>query len=188
MNIRVKNPTRPRAATRRSRNDFHMLRTFVEPILFASRWLLAFFLLALVLALVVLALKTGQHIYDLLPNLWIASETDVLVEILGLIDATFAGALVILVIFSGYENFVSRTEADEHSSWPTWMFRIDFTGLKLKLMSAIIVISAIQLLRAFMDVKDTSDRELLWFAGIHIVFVVSAVMLALTDRLSAGDH
>jgi uncharacterized protein (TIGR00645 family) len=165
-----------------------MIRTLIEAILFASRWLLALFLLALTLALVVLALKMGQHIYELLPHLWDATETDVLVEILGLIDATFAGALIILVIFSSYENFVSRTKAGEQVSWPTWMVRIDFTGLKLKLMSAIIVISAIQLLRAFMDVKNTTDRELFWFAGIHIIFVLSAVMLALTDRLSPGEH
>jgi len=165
-----------------------MIRKLIETILFASRWLLSLFLLALALALVVLAMKMGQHIYELLPHLWEATETDVLVEVLGLIDATFAGALIILVMFSGYENFVSRIETDEQVSWPTWMVKIDFTGLKLKLMSAIIVISAIQLLRAFMDVKDTTDRELFWYAGIHIVFVLSAVMLALTDRLSPGDH
>jgi uncharacterized protein (TIGR00645 family) len=165
-----------------------MIRKLFETILFASRWLLALFLLALALALVTLAMKMGQHIYELLPHLWEATETDVLVEVLGLIDVTFAAALIVLVIFSGYENFVSRIETGEHPAWPTWMVRIDFTGLKLKLMSAIIVISAIQLLRAFMDVKNTTDRELFWFAGIHLVFVISAVMLALTDRLSPDDH
>lgn len=165
-----------------------MIRKLLEAVLFTSRWLLAFFLLALAFALLVLALKMGQHIHHLLPRLWEATETDVLVEILGLIDATFAGALIILVIFSSYENFVSRIDTGADTSWPTWMTKIDFGGLKLKLMSAIIVISAIQLLRAFMDVKNTTDRELFWFAGIHIVFVVSAVMLALTDRLSANDH
>jgi uncharacterized protein (TIGR00645 family) len=165
-----------------------MLRKLLETILFASRWLLGFFLLALALALFVLALKIAQHIHHLLPRLWEATETDVIVEILGLIDATFAGALVVLVIFSGYENFVRRIDTSEPRAWPTWMVKIDFTGLKLKLMSAIIVISAIQLLRAFMDVQNTTDREFFWFAGIHLVFVVSAVMLALTDRLSPDDH
>lgn len=133
-------------------------------------------------------MKMGQHFYKLVPKLWEVSETDVLVEVLGLIDVTFAGALIVLVIFSGYENFVSRIAAGEHVPWPTWMVRIDFSGLKLKLMSAIIVISAIQLLRAFMDVKNVTDRELYWFAGIHLVFVVSAVMLALTDKLSENKH
>ncbi len=165
-----------------------MIRKFLEAILFTSRWVLAAFFLALALSLVTLALKTGQHILHLLPKLWDATETDVLVEILGLIDVTFAGALIVLVIFSGYENFVSRIDTAGHVTWPTWMIRIDFSSLKRKLLSAIIVISGVQLLRAFMDVKNTTDRELFWFAGIHIVFVVSAVMLALTDRLSPDDH
>jgi uncharacterized protein (TIGR00645 family) len=165
-----------------------MIRKLVETILFASRWLLATFLLALALALFILVVKMIQHLNELLPKLWQASETDVLVEVLGLIDVTFAGALIVLVIFSSYENFVARIDIGERAPWPTWMVHIDFTGLKLKLMSAIIVISAIQLLRAFMDVEDTTDRELFWYAGIHLVFVVSAVMLALTDRLAPGEH
>jgi uncharacterized protein (TIGR00645 family) len=165
-----------------------MLVRYVERILFASRWLLAIFFLALAVELVALVMKTIYHLYKLLPQIWEASETDVLLEVLGLIDVTFAGALIILVIFSGYENFVSRIETSEHAPWPTWLVQIDFSGLKLKLMSAIIVISAIQLLRAFMDVKNMTDRELYWFAGIHLVFVVSAVMLALTDRLSDNGH
>lgn len=160
----------------------------LEKLLFASRWLLSLFFLALAGALLALVLKVGQHFHKLAPKFWEISETDVLVEILGLIDVTFAGALIVLVIFSGYENFVSRVAAGEHAPWPTWMVRIDFSGLKLKLMSAIIVISAIQLLRAFMDVKNVTDRELSWFAGIHLIFVVSAVMLALTDRLTEDKH
>jgi uncharacterized protein (TIGR00645 family) len=88
------------------------------------------------------------------------------------------------VIFSGYENFVSRIDAAEHADWPEWMAKIDFTGLKLKLLSSIVAISAIQLLRAFMDVKNTGDRELWWYVVIHLVFVASGLVLALTDRLS----
>lgn len=165
-----------------------MLERFLVRLLFSSRWLLIFFYLALALALVALATKMLQHLFHLLPHLWDARETDVLLEVLGLIDVTFAGSLIVLVIFSGYENFVSKVETGAHVPWPTWMTQIDFTGLKLKLMSAIIVISAIQLLRAFMDIKNTTDREFYWFAGIHLVFVVSAVLLALTDRLSADKH
>ena len=92
--------------------------------------------------------------------------------------------LIVIVIFSGYENFVSRIDAAEHADWPEWMAKIDFTGLKLKLLSSIVAISAIQLLRAFMDVKNTADRELWWYVVIHLVFVASGLVLALTDRLS----
>ena len=88
------------------------------------------------------------------------------------------------MIFSGYENFVSRITTTGHEDWPEWMSKIDFTGLKLKLLSSIVAISAIQLLRAFMDINKTSDRDLMWYVIIHVVFVSSGLLLALTDRLS----
>jgi Uncharacterized protein family, UPF0114 len=87
-------------------------------------------------------------------------------------------------IFSGYENFVSRIDPAQHAHWPEWMAKIDFTGLKLKLMSSIVAISAIQLLRAFVNVKNLTIHELAWYVGIHLVFVVSGLLLALSDRLS----
>lgn len=131
-------------------------------------------------------MKTAQHLFHLLPHLWEASEQEVVVEVLSLADLTFVGSLVVLVIFSGYGNFVSRFETA--GTWPQWMARIDFDGLKLKLMSSIVAISAIQLLRAFMDIKNTSDRELYWFAGIHIIFLFAVFILALTGRFSTEKH
>jgi uncharacterized protein (TIGR00645 family) len=116
---------------------------------------------------------------------WTATHAAVILAVLGLVELSFTASLIVIVIFSGYENFVSRIDETEHKDWPEWMGKIDFTGLKLKLMSSIVAISAIQLLRAFMNLKDTSDRELAWTVGIHIVFVVSAVLLALSDRVSA---
>jgi uncharacterized protein (TIGR00645 family) len=91
-----------------------------------------------------------------------------------------------IVIFSGYENFVSKIDHTADRRWPEWMGAIDFTALKIKLLGSIVAISAIQLLKQFMDIKSASDRELWWYAGIHIVFVASSVLLALSDRLSAG--
>ena len=111
-----------------------------------------------------------------------------ILELLAFIDLTFTGSLLIIVIFSGYENFVSRIDAAEHKDWPEWMGKIDFTGLKLKLLSSIVAISAIQLLRAFMDVKNTPDRDLMWYVGVHLVFVVSALLLAVTDRITGEAH
>jgi uncharacterized protein (TIGR00645 family) len=89
------------------------------------------------------------------------------------------------VIFSGYENFVSKIDESEHKDWPEWMGKIDFSGLKLKLLSSIVAISAIQLLKAFMNIKNTSDRDLYWLVVVHVVFVGSGVILALTDKISA---
>ncbi len=161
-----------------------MIERLLERFIFASRWLLAPFYIALVIGLVALLVKTIQHVYELVAHLVGASESETILTLLGLVDLTFTGALIVIVIFSGYENFVSRIDPMEHEDWPEWMSKIDFTGLKLKLLSSIVAISAIQLLRGFMDVRNASDRDLAWQVGIHLVFVVSGLMLALTDRLS----
>ncbi|MGE3067561.1 MAG: YqhA family protein, partial [Hyphomicrobiaceae bacterium] len=83
---------------------------------------------------------------------------------------------------------VSKIDHANHKDWPEWMGTIDFTALKLKLLSSIVAISAIQLLKQFMEVKSATDRELFWYVVIHIVFVVSSVLLALSDRIAEGSH
>ena len=103
---------------------------------------------------------------------------------LTLVDLALTGSLLLIVIFSGYENFVSKIDHSGHRDWPEWMGTIDFTALKIKLLGSIVAISAIQLLKQFMAVKTASDRELMWYVIIHVVFVVSSVLLALSDRLS----
>ena len=160
----------------------------LERFLFSSRWLLAPFYVALVVALVILLLKTAQELAHFVVVALTASEADIIVGALGLVDLTFTGSLIVIVIFSGYENFVSRIDAAAHEDWPEWMGKIDFTGLKLKLMSSIVAISAIQVLKAFMNVKTLSDRELMWYVVLHLVFVGSGLILALTDRVSEGGH
>jgi len=164
-----------------------MARIF-ERFLMASRWLLAVFFLGLLVGLLALVVKAGQHALHIAETLLTASESDVILSVLGLVDLTLAASLVLLIIFSGYENFIRAIEAEEGSGWPAWLTTIDFTGLKLKLMASIVSISAVQLLRVFMSAPDRSDRELIAFAGIHLVFVVSGLLLALTDRLTDAGH
>jgi len=115
-----------------------------------------------------------------------ATEAEVILGVLSLIDLTFTGSLIVIVVFSGYENFVSKIDEATHKDWPEWMGKIDFTGLKLKLLSSIVAISAIQLLKAFMDIKNTSDRDLMWYVIVHMVFVVSGIILAYTDKIAAN--
>lgn len=165
-----------------------MIERALERFLFASRWLLAPFYVALVLGLAGLLIKTMLELLHFLPMVLSSKESDIILGILSLVDLTFTGSLVVIVIFSGYENFVSKIDANEHKDWPEWMGKIDFSGLKLKLMSSIVAISAIQLLKAFMNVNNVSDRELMWLVGIHVVFVGSGIILALTDRISAEKH
>ncbi|CAH1652111.1 conserved membrane hypothetical protein [Hyphomicrobiales bacterium] len=165
-----------------------MIERALERFLFASRWLLAPFYVALVLGLAGLLIKTMLELLHFLPMVFSGKESDIILGILSLVDLTFTGSLVVIVVFSGYENFVSKIDADEHRDWPDWMGKIDFSGLKLKLMSSIVAISAIQLLKAFMNVANVSDRELMWLVGIHVVFVASGVFLALTDRIAGEKH
>ncbi|MHB2166561.1 TIGR00645 family protein [Alsobacter sp. R-9] len=162
-----------------------MIERTLEKFLFASRWLLAPFYVSLVVALALLLVKTMQEVWHFILHVGEQGEADVILAVLSLIDLTFTGSLIVIVIFSGYENFVSKIDENEHKDWPEWMGKIDFSGLKLKLLSSIVAISAIQLLKAFMNIKNTSDRDLQWLVIVHLVFVGSGVILALTDKISA---
>jgi uncharacterized protein (TIGR00645 family) len=160
----------------------------VERFLFASRWILAPFYLGLAFAIVILLIKFIEEFLHVAVTAFVARETDIILGVLSLVDLTLTGSLLVIVIFSGYENFVSKIDHSHHRDWPEWMGTIDFTALKLKLLSSIVAISAIQLLKQFMGVANTSDRDLMWYVIIHLVFVGSSVLLALSDRISGNDH
>jgi uncharacterized protein (TIGR00645 family) len=162
------------------------IETVLEKILFASRWLLAPFYLGLAVGVGILLIKFLQELYQLAQRALVVSETEAILGVLGLVDLALTGSLLLIVIFSGYENFVSKIDHSGHRDWPEWMSAIDFTALKIKLLGSIVAISAIQLLKQFMAVNTTSDRDLMWYAVIHVVFVVSSVLLALSDLL-AGE-
>ena len=168
--------------------NFKSLERAFERVVFASRWVLAPFFLALGAALVALLLKTVQHMVHFVGHFADMTESTVILNVLSVVDLTLTGSLIVIVIFSGYENFVSRIDVDAHSDWPEWMSRIDFTGLKLKLMSSLVAISGIQLLRNFMELSNVSDRDVMWTVIIHVTFVLSCLFLALTDRLSPTKH
>ena len=110
----------------------------------------------------------------------------VVLGILGLIDIVFTGNLVLIVIFSGYENFVSRIETSEHDR-PQWMAKVDFGGLKQKLMTSIVAISAIEVLKAFMNIDQYDSNRLAWLVGIHGVFLVSLLAVVIADKLGESS-
>ena len=159
-----------------------------EQTLFASRWLLAPFFAGLALSMLLLLVKFALEFVHLVTIVLTASGSQLIGEMLGLVDLTLTASLLVIVVFSGYENFVSRIDHTQHRDWPSWMGTIDFTGLKLKLMASIVAISAVQLLRLFLALGTVSDRELWWSVTIHLLFVVSTVLLALSDRLTGGGH
>jgi len=158
----------------------------IETAIFASRWILAPFYLGLALAL--LLIKFMFELVHIAQIAFTATESQVILGLLALVDLSLTGSLVVIVIFSGYENFVSKIDHSRHRDWPEWMGTIDFTALKIKLLGSIVAISAIQLLKQFMSIATVSDRDLFWLVIIHVVFVVSSVLLALSDRISASTH
>lgn len=159
----------------------------LENLLFASRWLLAPFYFGLALSLAVLLIKFAGELLHLAATAFTSTESDVILGVLTLVDLALTGSLLIIVIFSGYENFVSKMDHSNHADRPEWMGTIDFGALKLKLLSSIVAISGVQLLRQFMSlgtVTPEREKELMWMVIIHIVFVVSSVLLALSDRIA----
>ena len=161
----------------------------LESVLFNSRWLMAPFYFGLVISLAVLLYKFGLLLYEFILHAPQAKESDIILGVLSLIDVTLTANLILIVVFSGYENFVSRIDPDEHPDWPAWMTKVDFAGLKQKLLASIVAISAIQVLKAFMHLDSAYDsNRLAWLIGIHLVFVVSTLLLALSDRLSHGGN
>jgi uncharacterized protein (TIGR00645 family) len=159
----------------------------LENMLFSSRWLLAPFYFGLAISLIILLIKFLSELSHLAIGAFTSSESDVILGLLTLVDLTLTGSLLLIVIFSGYENFVSKMDHSDHGDRPEWMGTIDFAALKLKMLSSIVAISAVQLLRQFMSlgvVTPERERELLWMVIIHVVFVVSSVLLALSDRIA----
>ncbi len=165
------------------------IEAILEGIIFQSRWIMAPFYLGLVFTLCLLLVKFVQEIIHEIPVIFSASQADVILFALSLIDMSLAGNLLLMVIFAGYENFVSKIEsAHGNKDRPDWMGTVDFGGLKLKLIASIVAISGIHLLKKFMQIgskpmTEGSDREIMWLVIIHVTFVVSGVMLALMDRL-----
>lgn len=158
-----------------------MIERRLESVVFWSRWLMAPLYLGLILTLGVLIVKFAQELLHLVTGVLTLKPSDFIPGILSLIDLSLAGNLILIVIFSGYENFVSKLDIGEHEDRPAWMGTVDFAGMKLKLIASIVAISAIDLLKTFMNIDQVSDREVMWQLLIHIGFVASGVGMALMD-------
>ena len=161
----------------------------LESVLFNSRWLLAPFYLGLVVSLAVLLYKFMLELWAFILHAPHAKEADVILGALSLIDISLTGNLILIVVFSGYENFVSRLDPGGHPDWPDWMTKVDFGRLKQKLLASIVAISAIQVLKAFMNIDAAFDAQKMgWLAAVHLLFVISTLLMALSDRWGGGVH
>ena len=162
------------------------IETAIESLVFGSRWLLAPLYLGLVLALALLLVKFAKEFLHFVPLVFTADGGEVIIGMLSLIDVVMLGNLIIIIVFAGYENFVSRLDLDTHEDKPSWMGHVGFAELKMKLIGSIVAISGIELLKAFMHVETLTNEQLAWKVGIHMTFVVSGVLFAVMDRISSG--
>lgn len=158
------------------------MEKMVERAMYAARWLLAPIYLGLSLAIVALAIKFFQEILHVLPNILAMTEADLVLVVLSLIDIALVSGLIVMVMFTSYENFVSRIDLSEHTESLSWLGTLDTNSLKTKVAASIVAISSIHLLKIFMNASNVDNQKLLWYVVIHMTFVVSAVAMGLLDK------
>lgn len=160
------------------------MEKLIERTLYGARWLLAPVYLGLSLLLVLLVLKYFQELFHMFPLIWDMKEETLVLSILALIDMTLVGSLVVMVMLSGYENFVSTLDVEEGSEKLDWLGKLDAGSLKLKVATSIVAISSIHLLKVFMAANQYTSEQLTWYVVIHMTFVVSAVLMGWLDKFS----
>ncbi len=161
-----------------------IMERFAENLMYASRWLLAPVYIGLSLGLLALAIKFFQEIFHILPNILSIAEADLILVLLSLVDMTLVGGLLVMVMLSGYENFVSRLDIDDSKEKLSWLGKMDSGSLKNKVAASIVAISSIHLLRVFMDARNIEDNKLMWYVIIHLTFVLSAFVMGWLDKMS----
>jgi uncharacterized protein (TIGR00645 family) len=170
-------------------NSRARLELAIEHVLFSSRWLLAPFYLGMAVAIALILVVFMRELFTELAHIGTMNAEGSILLSLSLIDLSLTGNLLLIVMFSGYENFVSKIHVGEHEDRPAWMGTVDFAGLKLKLIASIVAISGIALLRAFLPLGDAGAQveghRIGWMVAIHLTFVVSGVLLALMDWVTS---
>ena len=169
-----------------------MLEKSFERLMYASRWLLAPIYIGLSLGLLVLGIKFFQEVIHILPGVLETKETDLVLFILSMVDIALVGGLIVMVMFSGYENFVSQLNIDENAEKLSWLGKLDSGSLKQKVAASIVAISSIHLLQQFMNISTKSaevetalhQTQLMWYVIIHLTFVLSALGMAWVDKIN----
>ena len=155
----------------------------LERSMYASRWIMAPVYLGMSLTLLAIGVKFFHQLWHVLPNIFAIAEAELVLSVLSLIDLTLVGSLIVMVMFSGYENFVSQLDISEDTEKLDWLGTHDYSSLKMKLATSIVAISSIHLLKVFMNVEKIADDKLLWYVIIHMTFVVSALLMGYLGKL-----
>jgi len=159
-----------------------MIERIIERLIYSSRWLLAPIYLGMSIALMALTVKFFQELYHFIPAILDMDEGQLTLKLLAFIDLTLVSSLTIIVMFSGYDNFVSRLDIAEGTEKLSWLGTHDYGSLKMKVASSIVAISSIHLLKVFMNAEQIANDKLLWYALIHLTFVVSAFMMGILEK------
>ena len=165
------------------------MESLFEKLFYSARWILAPLFLGLSLALLALALKFFQEVWHVLPHVFELSESDLILSLLSMVDMGLVGGLIVMVMYSSYENFVSRLDLDEKDSERLgWLGKMDAGSLKNKVAASIVAISSIHLLRIFMNISTIENDKLLWYVIVHLTFVLSALVMCWIDLLTRKAH
>ncbi|WP_439840056.1 TIGR00645 family protein [Aeromonas caviae] len=155
-----------------------------EKLMYSSRWIMAPIYLGLSLVLVALGVKFFQEIFHIIPNIWKIKEAELVLVTLSLIDIALVGGLIVMVMFSGYENFVSRLDVGDNDDKLGWLGKLDAGSLKNKVAASIVAISSIHLLKVFMNTENIPNDKIKWYLLIHITFVLSAFAMGYLDKIT----
>ncbi len=155
-----------------------------ERLMYACRWLLAPIYLGLSLGLLALFIKFFQEVVHIAPLIFQMDESQLLLKVLSLIDLSLVGSLIVIVMFSGYENFVSRMNISDSIEKLEWLGTHDYGSLKMKIASSLVAISSIHLLEVFMDIEKIENTKIMWYALVHLTFVISALFMGYLGKLS----
>lgn len=160
------------------------MEKIIERLMYNARWILAPIYVGLSLALIMLGLKFFQEVVHTLPIIFSKSEADLVLVVLSLIDMALVGGLLVMVMISGYENFVSQLDIDDGTEKLSWLGKVDSSTLKSKVAASIVAISSIHLLKIFMNAQNVPDSKLMWYVIIHMTFVASAFIMGYLDKLT----
>lgn len=159
------------------------MERFIERLMYSARWIMAPIYLGLSFALLALGVKFFQEVFHVMTTIFTIAEVDLVLIVLSLIDISLVGGLIVMVMYSGYENFVSRLDLDDHDDKLSWLGKLDASSLKNKVAASIVAISSIHLLKVFMDIENIANDKIKWYLLVHITFVASAFAMGFLDKL-----
>jgi uncharacterized protein (TIGR00645 family) len=163
------------------------LERMMERALYASRWILAPIYFGMSLILIMLTIKFFQEVFHVFPQIMEIKESQLILTALSLVDLILVGSLLVIVMFSGYENFVSQLSLTEDTEKLDWLGKHDYGSLKLKVASSVVAISSIHLLKVFMNVEHTNNEKIIWYVIIHLTLVISALFMGYLEKIAKSS-